>query len=75
MTIHSIIPMEVIFAGMEQQTYDYVNVIVEGVSMQVERVGVNQARIVRLLSCRPNDFLNPAYMPGSLIFYQPNFAT
>lgn len=75
MTIHSIMPMEVIFAGMEQQTYDYRNLIVEGVSMQVEIVGVNQAKIIRLHSCRPDDFLNPAYAPGTIIFYQPNFAT
>jgi hypothetical protein len=75
MTIHSIIPLEVIFAGMEQQTFDYLDVIIEGVSMQVERVGVNQAKIIRLHSCRPVDFLNPAYAPGTIIFYQPSFTT
>jgi hypothetical protein len=73
MIIHSIIPMEVIFTGMEQQTYNYVEVIVEGIAMQVERVGVNQAKIVRLLSCRPDDFINPAYTPGTIIYYQPSF--
>jgi hypothetical protein len=75
MTIHSIMPMEVIFAGMEQQTYNYVEVTVKGITMQVERVGVNQAKIVRLLSCRPDDYINPAYTPGTMIYYQPSFAT
>jgi hypothetical protein len=73
MIIHSIIPMEVIFTGMEQQTYDYVEVTVGGISMQVEILGVNQAKIVRLLSCRPDDFINPAYTPGTIIYYQPSF--
>jgi hypothetical protein len=73
MTIHSIMPMEVIFAGLEQQTYNYVEVTVGGISMQVEIVGVNQAKVVRLLSCRPDDYLNPAYTPGTIIYYQPSF--
>jgi hypothetical protein len=73
MTIYSIIPMEVIFAGMEQQTYNYVDVVVSGIPMQVERVGVNQAKVVRLLSCRPEDYLNSAYTPGTMIYYQPSF--
>jgi hypothetical protein len=73
MTIHSIMPLEVIFAGLEQQTCNYVEVIVGGISMQVERVGINQAKVVRLLSCRPEDYLNPAYTPGTIIYYQPSF--
>jgi hypothetical protein len=67
--------MEVIFAGMEHQTYNYVEVTVEGITMQVERVGVNQAKIVRLLSCRPDDFINPAYTPGTIIYYEPSFGS
>jgi hypothetical protein len=73
MTIYSIMPMEVIFAGMEQQTYNFIEVVVGGIPMQVERVGVNQAKVVRLLSCRPEDYLNPAYAPGTMIYYQPSF--
>jgi hypothetical protein len=73
MIIHSIIPLEVIFTGMEQQTYNYVEVTVGGISLQVERVGVNQAKIIRLLCCRPDDFINPAYTPGTIIYYQPSF--
>jgi hypothetical protein len=72
MTIYSIMPMEVIFAGMETQTHDYYEITVNGITMQVERVGVNQAKIVRLLSCRPDDFLNTAYMPGTVIHLQPS---
>ncbi|QGQ96288.1 hypothetical protein EHS13_16070 [Paenibacillus psychroresistens] len=72
MTMYSIMPMEVIFAGMDQQTYNYVEVVVGGIPMQVERVSVDQAKIVRLLSCRPEDYLNPLYNPGTMIFYQPS---
>jgi hypothetical protein len=75
MTIHSIVPMEIIFAGMEQQTYDYIEMTIGGIMMQVEVVGLNQAKIIRLLSCQPNDYLNPAYMPGTMISYQPSFGS
>jgi hypothetical protein len=67
--------MEIIFAGMEQQTYDYIEMTIGGIMMQVEVVGLNQAKIIRLLSCQPNDYLNPAYMPGTMISYQPSFGS
>jgi hypothetical protein len=67
-------PMEVIFAGMETQTYDYYELTVNGVAMQVERVGINQAKIVRLLSFRADDYLNAAYTPGTIIQFQPSLA-
>jgi hypothetical protein len=73
MTIHSIMPLEVIFAGADQQTYDYVEVTFEGILMLVELVGINQAKIVRLLSCQPNDYLNEAYKPGALIRFHSAF--
>jgi hypothetical protein len=65
-------PMEVIFAGMETQTYDYYELTLNGITMQVEKVGMNQAKIVRLLSCRPDDYLNAAYFPGTVIEFQPS---
>jgi hypothetical protein len=73
MTIHSIMPMEVIFAGADQQTYDYIEITFEGIPMLVERVALNQAKIVRLLSCQPNDYLNEAYKPGAFIYFHSAF--
>jgi hypothetical protein len=71
MTIYSIMPMEVIFAGTETQTYDYYELTLNGVTMQVEKVGLNQAKIVRLLSFRADDYLNAAYLPGTIITFNP----
>jgi hypothetical protein len=41
--------------------------------MLVELVGINQAKIVRLLSCQPNDYLNEAYKPGAFIHFHSAF--
>jgi hypothetical protein len=71
MTIYSIMPMETIFAGAEAQTFDYVEITLNGIHMQVEMIGSNQAKIIRLLSCHPNDYLIEAYFPGAIIRFQP----
>lgn len=71
MTIHSIISDELIFAGMEQATYDYSDVTINGISMQVEFLGSARARIIRLYSGDLNHYLNPLFTPGSVIYYAP----
>lgn len=71
MTIYSIIPDEKIFEGYENFVPEYLELSVNGISMQVEMVGGSRARIVRLLSCNANDYLNPAYTPGNLLEFQP----
>ncbi|WP_438448280.1 YlzJ-like family protein [Gorillibacterium sp. sgz5001074] len=71
MTIHSIIPEETIFEGYDTFQPQYMELSLNGISMQVEMVEGGQARIVRLLSCDANDYLNPAYAPGNLLEFQP----
>jgi hypothetical protein len=71
MILHSVIPNEVIFEGMEQFNPQYEVIELQGISMQVERISNNEARIVRLYSVNPQDFLNPELSPGALITYSP----
>jgi hypothetical protein len=71
MTIYSIMPLETVMAGAGEQKFEYVEINLNGINMQVEMVGVNQAKIIRLLSCQPNDYLLPAYSPGSVIHFHP----
>jgi hypothetical protein len=44
---------------------------VEGILMEVEPLAEDQAKIVRLLECGLQDYLNPRYTPGSIIRYIP----
>ncbi|MNU10860.1 hypothetical protein D3C72_2582700 [compost metagenome] len=57
--------------GYDKYVPQYLEVSVNGINMQVEMVEGGQARVVRLLSCNANDYLNPAYSPGSLLEFQP----
>jgi hypothetical protein len=71
MTLYTILPLETVFAGMDKvEQEEYVEVSINGVTMQVKPINAQQASIVRLLSCNPQDYLNPQYSPGRIIEFQ-----
>lgn len=63
----SIIPLELIFEGMDTFSPQYVNVVISGIQMQVEALDSGKARIIRLYSPDPQDYLNPIWSPGSIV--------
>lgn len=73
MTLYTIMPEEVVWAGREEFNPVYLDMEINGVSMQVERLNGAQARVVRLYSSNVQDYLNPAYAPGSILEFQPCF--
>lgn len=74
MTLYTPVPLETVFEGMEEYKPQYMDIRINGIEMQVERVNGMQARVVRLLSGNPNDYLNPAYCPGAIIEFQPTIS-
>ncbi|KZE82228.1 hypothetical protein AV654_09265 [Paenibacillus elgii] len=68
---YSILPLETVYEGIEEMKSSTVDIVMNGVRMQVEPVNAQQAKIVRLISCNPQDFLNPQYAPGRMIEFQP----
>jgi hypothetical protein len=44
-------------------------VSIQGMLMQVEPLEGGQARIVRLLQCPLDKYLDPAFAPGAVVFY------
>ncbi|TVY10599.1 YlzJ-like family protein [Paenibacillus cremeus] len=70
---YSILPYETVMQGVEDVETP-VEIVINGVTMQVQQINPHQATIVRLLSCNPQDYLNPQYAPGRLIEFQPVFA-
>lgn len=73
MTFYSIIPEEQVWAGFDSFAPDYMEVRINSIDMQVERLNNSQARIVRIYSGNAYDYLNPAYVPGSIVEFQPFF--
>ncbi|UQZ37301.1 hypothetical protein C2I18_29430 [Paenibacillus sp. PK3_47] len=69
MTFHTVLPMEQVFEGAIQVTGLLQEVNIKGMLMQVEPLEGGQARIVRLLHCPLDKYLDPAFMPGATISY------
>lgn len=67
MTLYTVLPMEQIFEGAISYTQATQEVSIQGILMQVEPLEGGHARIVRLLQCPLNRYLDPAFAPGSII--------
>jgi hypothetical protein len=77
MIIYSVMPMEMIMKQAEEpeNPLRYEEAEVGGIKMLVERTAsAPEAKIVRLLSTNPQDFLNPHYMPGQTIHFRPEIS-
>ncbi|WP_282941910.1 YlzJ-like family protein [Paenibacillus sp. RC67] len=70
---YTVMPLEVVMEGIEEMEANQVEIVVNGVTMQVQPLNSNQATIVRLISGNPQDYLNPQYTPGRIIEFQPVF--
>lgn len=65
----SIIPLEAAFAGWDDPANERPIETIEyhGVQMEVTAIGFRKARIHRLLSPIPADYLRPELAPGQII--------
>lgn len=67
--LYTIVPYEEIFSGEYEPKL--VEVVRGQMRLQVAPDGRGTARIVRVISSDPNDFLRPAYQPGEMIQIYP----
>ncbi|MCF6093170.1 YlzJ-like family protein [Microaerobacter geothermalis] len=71
MIIYSTIPLETIFEGWDQFHPQYAEVQMGEITMVVEKANNFEAKIVRLISPNPCDYLNPKWAPGEKIYFRP----
>lgn len=72
---YSIIPLETVFENFEQMEKQQLQEItINGVTMVVEPLEGREAKIVRLISPNPQDYLNPQLAPGQKIIFHPDFS-
>lgn len=74
MIIYSTMPLELIFQNEDAHAYDCQEVQIGGVTMIVQPTGMNEAKIVRLISPNPQHYLNPSYAPGQKIYFRPDLS-
>ncbi|MGI6485217.1 MAG: hypothetical protein GX759_07320 [Thermoanaerobacterales bacterium] len=66
MILYTLMPREVIFDGFDKQ-HEYKEVEVDGIKLLIEPLELNKAKIVRMISTDPQDYLNPNLSPGKII--------
>lgn len=69
MTLHTVVPMELVFQGFDSDPELTHEVQVNGIKLEVVPLAPGMGRIVRLLDCSLNDYLNPQLSPGCIIHY------
>lgn len=69
MTLHTTMPLEMVLDGIEDAQEQCQEVTVRGIRMQIAPVAPGIGKIVRLLDCSLNDYLDPELSPGSHIHY------
>ena len=69
---HTVYPIEMVWQGADDVSfYQYVDIEVGGMHMQVEPINAQQAKIVRLYVAPTHQYLNPNLQPGQLIQFTP----
>ncbi|MGN7760332.1 YlzJ-like family protein [Paenibacillus sp. 22594] len=71
MTLYTVIPIEQVYEGAVSFVQPLEEVSIKGMLMQVEPMERGQARIVRLLDCPLDKYLDPAFSPGAIIRWNP----
>lgn len=71
MILYTTMPQELIFQENNDAYLKQTIIEVNGLSLVVEPISNDQCRVVQLLSTNPNDFLNNAFAPGSVLMLKP----
>lgn len=71
MIIYSPMVPELIWEGADQFWPNYQEIKMGRLTLLIEPLGFHQARVVRLLSTNPADYLYSPYQPGKIISFIP----
>jgi len=64
--LYTHLPLEQVLAGLDELEAPQ-DIAFENVMLQVQPLPGGKGRVVRLISPRPEDYLNPRYAPGAVI--------
>ena len=70
MTIYTNMPLELVLEGFNDEREQLQEVWSQGIKMQVSPVAPGIGKIVRILECSLDDYLNPSLTPGTIVYYQ-----
>lgn len=65
----TVMPLNMVMDGSESYQPAYAEIPWKNGTLLVEETGQSTARVVRLISSDPLDYLNPELQPGNIISY------
>ena len=71
MILYTAMPLEAVLEGMESYRPEHLELDHPRGKIIVERISPTQARVVRLISPCPQDYLDPKTQPGTIISLMP----
>lgn len=69
MTLYTSLPIELVMQGIEDEVEPMQEIWALGVKMQIMPIAPGKGKIVRLLECKLDDYLNPNLSPGMIVQY------
>lgn len=67
MILYTVVPLEDVLEGIESEPAPSQELVLNGLQMEVEPLDNFQAKVVRVISSNPADYLHPEYQPGSIV--------
>lgn len=67
MILYTVVPIEDVLEGLEAEPAATAQVMRNGVLMEVEHCGDFEAKVVRIISSNPNDYLASHHQPGYVL--------
>ncbi|XEC97167.1 YlzJ-like family protein [Paenibacillus tarimensis] len=69
MTLYTIIPIERVFESPQEERNMGVEIMYNGVHLQIEPVAPGMGKVIRILDGSLNDYLRPELAPGCVLMY------
>jgi hypothetical protein len=69
--LYTIMPLELVLQGQETMEHKYSEIEENGRKLIVEPISLTEAKLVRLISPDPQDYLQPQWQPGRMIQFSP----
>ncbi|NLJ59432.1 MAG: hypothetical protein GX338_00615 [Firmicutes bacterium] len=66
MILYTVLPIEAVLEGLEHER-SFIDLQLEGLTITVEPISMEEAVIVRVISTDPSHYLNPQLSPGTKI--------
>lgn len=71
MTLYTTMPLELVLDGMQNEPGPFIEVTVQGATLQLFPIAPGIGRIIRLVSAPLDYYLRSEYCPGQTICYYP----